>query len=234
MSGKNGAVLTIGHSNHPLATFLGLLERSRVTALADVRSAPYSRFNPQFNRETLRGALGERGIRYVYLGRELGGRSDDPACYEGGRIRYDRIARTDRFRDGLARVMRGAADHRIALMCAEKEPLDCHRTLLVARALEERGVEVAHLLPDGGVEPQAAAMERLLVQSGLSPEGDLLRRQQPREELIAEAVARRVGRVGHAAGHAIDRSAHRPAADHPPAAHAAAHRSPAASEQEDR
>ena len=230
VSGKNGAVLTVGHSNHPLATFLTLLERSRVTALADVRSAPYSRFNPQFNRETLRGALAEHGIRYVYLGRELGGRSDDPACYEGGRIRYDRVARTDRFRDGLARVMRGATDHRIALMCAEKEPLDCHRTLLVARALEERGVEVAHLLPDGGVEPQAAAMERLLVQSGLSPEGDLLRRQQPREELIAEAIARRAGRVGHA----IDQSARRSAADHPPAAPGAAHRSPAASEQEDR
>ena len=224
MSGTNGAVLTIGHSNHPLATFLGLLERRRVTALADVRSAPYSRFNPQFNREALRDALAERGIRYVYLGRELGGRSDDPACYEGGRIRYDRVARTDRFREGLARVMRGAAEHCIALMCAEKEPLDCHRTLLVARALEERGVEVAHVLADGGVEPQAAAMERLLVQSGLSPEGDLLRRQQPREELIAEAVAQRAGRVGHA-GHAADHSA---------AAPATAHRSPAASEQEDR
>ena len=230
VSGKSGAVLTIGHSNHPIATFLGLLERGRVTALADVRSAPYSRFNPQFNREALRDALAERGVRYVYLGRELGGRSDDPACYEGGRIRYDRVARTDRFREGLARVIRGAAEHRIALMCAEKEPLDCHRTLLVARALEERGVEVAHVLADGGVEPQAAAMERLLVQSGLSPEGDLLRRQQPREELIAEAVVRRAGRVGHAADH----PAHRSAADHSPAAPAAAHRSPAASEQEAR
>lgn len=218
MSGKSGAILTIGHSNHPLATFLGLLERGRVTALADVRSAPYSRFNPQFNREALAAALKGYGIRYVYLGRELGGRSDDPACYEGGRIRYDRVARTDRFREGLARVMRGAAEHRIALMCAEKEPLDCHRTLLVARALEERGVEVVHVLADGGVEPQAAAMERLLVQSGLSPEGDLLRRQQPREELIAEAVARRAGRVGHANAHSA-------------AAHATARRSPAASEQ---
>ena len=226
-NGEGCAILTIGHSNHPLEAFLGLLDRRRVTALADVRSAPYSRFNPQFNREALRGALAERGIRYVYLGRELGGRSDDPAGYEGGRIRYDRLARTERFRTGLARVMRGAAEHRIALMCAEKEPLDCHRTLLVARALEEHGVDVAHILPDGGIEPQADAMERLLVQSGLSPEGDLLRRQQPREELIAEAIARRVGRVGHAVEHRADRS---PAHPSP----AAAHRSPAASEQEDR
>ena len=225
MSGEGGAVLTIGHSNHPIATFLGLLERRRVTALADVRSAPYSRFNPQFNREPLAAALKGRDIRYVYLGRELGGRSDDPACYEDGRIRYDRVARTDRFREGLERVMRGAAEHRIALMCAEKEPLDCHRTLLVARALEECGVDVGHVLADGGLESQAAAMERLLVQSGLSPEGDLLRRQQPRGELIAEAVARRAGRVGHAVDDPADRS---------PATHAAAHRSTAASEEEDR
>ena len=229
-NGEGRAVLTIGHSNHPLEAFLGLLGGRSVTALADVRSAPYSRFNPQFNRETLRGALAERGIRYVYLGRELGGRPDDPACYEGGRIRYDRLARTDRFCEGLARVMRGAAEHRIALMCAEKEPLDCHRTLLVARALEERGVEVAHILPDGGIEPQADAMERLLVESGLSPEGDLLRRQQPREELIAEAVAWRGRRVGHAVEYRTDRSPAHPS----PAAPAAAHRSPAASEQEDR
>ena len=197
VSGEDGAVLTIGHSNHPLTTFLELLVRHRVTALADVRSAPWSRFNSQFNREPLAAALKGHGIRYVYLGRELGGRSDDPACYEGGRIRYDRLARTDRFGEGLERVIRGAAEHRIALMCAEKEPLHCHRTLLVARALDARGVEVTHILPDGGLEPQAGAMERLLSEFDPAPEGDLFRRQQPRDELIAEAVARQAERVGH-------------------------------------
>ena len=203
MNGEDGTVLTIGHSNHPLETFLGLLDRHRVTALADVRSAPYSRFNPHFNREPLAAALKAQGIRYVYLGRELGGRSDDPACYEDGRIRYDRLARTDRFREGLDRVVRGSAEHRIALMCAEKEPLDCHRTLLVARALDERGVNVAHIHPDGGNEPHAGAMERLLTSFDLDPEGDLFHRQQPREELIAEAIARRTKLVGHS----LDKSA---------------------------
>ena len=201
MSGEGGAVLTIGHSNHPLKTFLELLVRHRVTALADVRAAPYSRFNPQFNREPLAAALKGYGLRYVYLGRELGGRSDDPACYEGGRICYDRLAQTDRFGEGLERVIRGAAEHRIALMCAEKEPLHCHRTLLVARALDARGVGVAHILPDGGLEPQADAMERLLAGFNPAPEDDLFRRQQPRDELIAEAVARQAERVGHTIDH---------------------------------
>ena len=195
MNVEDGTVLTIGHSNHPLEAFMELLCRHRVTALADVRSAPYSRFNPHFNREPLAATLKARGIRYVYLGRELGGRSDDPDACEDGHIRYDRLARTDRFKDGLDRVARGAAEHRIALMCAEKEPLDCHRTLLVGRALDERGVKVEHILADGRLEPHAMAMDRLLARCDLDPEGDLFRRQQPREELIAEAIARQ-NRIG--------------------------------------
>ena len=198
MSGEDATVLTIGHSNHPLEAFMGLLVRHRVTALGDVRSAPYSRFNPLFNRELLAAALKAKGIGYVYLGRELGGRSDDRSCYEDGRIRYDRLARTDRFREGLERVVRGAAEHRVALMCAEKEPLDCHRTLLVARALDERGMKVAHILFDGRLEPHAEAMDRLLAELDLEPEDDLLRQLQPRDELLAEAIARQAGRVGHA------------------------------------
>ncbi len=187
-------VLTIGHSNHPQETFLGLLERHRVRALADVRSTPWSRFNPHFNRKLLAGALAVRGIEYLYLGRELGGRPDDPACYEEGRIRYDRIARTEWFREGVDRVVRGAVEHRMAVMCAEKEPLDCHRTLLVGQALHERGMDVAHIHADGGLEPHADAMDRLLSGTGLDPNDDLFRRHQPRDALIAEAIARTTDR----------------------------------------
>ena len=191
-------VLTIGHSNHPEETFLGLLERHRVTALADVRSTPFSRFNPHFSRKSLAGALAARGIEYLYLGRELGGRPDDPACYEGGRIRYDRVARTERFREGLERVESGAVEHRMALMCAEKEPLDCHRTLLVGQALHERGTEVAHIHADGRLEPHSGAMDRLLARIGLDPGDDLFRRHEPRDALIAEAIARKTGRFRRA------------------------------------
>ena len=194
MKGEDGAILTIGHSNHPLETFLGLLARHRVTALADVRSTPFSRFNPHFNRKRLAAALEGRGIEYLYLGRELGGRPDDLACYEDGRIRYDRVARTDWFREGIDAVQRAAAEHRIALMCAEKEPLDCHRTLLVGQALDERGADVTHVHADGGLEPHPGAMDRLLAGVGLDPGEDLFRRHQPRDALIAEAIARKTGR----------------------------------------
>ena len=102
MNEARGTVLTIGHSTHPRKAFIALLQRHDVTAVVDVRSAPYSRFNPQFNREPFAAALDGEGIRYVYLGDALGGRSEDPACYEDGRIRYDRVAETESFRSGLA------------------------------------------------------------------------------------------------------------------------------------
>ena len=122
-----GPIFTIGHSNHSLEGFLALLAKRRIAAVADVRSAPYSRFSPHFDRKALAAALEACGIGYRYFGRELGGRPDDPGCYENGRVSYDRVARTGRFRDGLARVREAAAEVRLALMCAEKEPLDCHR-----------------------------------------------------------------------------------------------------------
>ena len=124
------------------------------------------------------------------------GRSDDPACCEDGRVRYDRIAETESFRSGLDRVVDGAARYRIALMCAEKEPLDCHRTLLVARALHDQGVDVAHIRADGGLEPHQATMDRLLDIQKL-PRDDLYR---TREELIATAVARQARRVAYVDG----------------------------------
>ena len=152
-------------------------------------------FNPQFNRKPLTEALEAAGIRYVFLGRELGGRSDDPACYEDGRIRYDRLAATEFFRKGLDRAVDGAARYRVALMCAEKEPLDCHRTLLVARALDEQGDDVAHIHADGRLEAHREAMDRLLDIHKLPREGDL---SGTREEFIGTAIARQAQRVAYA------------------------------------
>lgn len=186
-------VFTIGHSTHPLEVFVALLRQNDVTAIADVRSAPFSRFNPQFNKDTLADDLKANGIQYVFLGRELGARSDDRSMYERGRVRYARLAQSEPFKQGIVRVIQGAGEHRIALMCAEKEPLDCHRTLLVARALDERGVEVTHILADGTLEPHRATMDRLLDVTGL-PHGDLFR---SRDDMIAEALARQEERVAY-------------------------------------
>jgi uncharacterized protein (DUF488 family) len=193
MSDEARQVLTIGHSTHSLEAFVALLRKHEVTALADVRSAPFSRFNPQFNKDALERSLKAAGIKYVFLGRELGARSDDPSCYENGRVQYARLAKSERFHSGLERVMKGSQEHRIALVCAEKDPLECHRTLLVARALDERGVAVSHILADGRLESQGDAMLRLLDVLGL-PRDDMFR---SREEVMAEALARQEGRVAY-------------------------------------
>jgi uncharacterized protein (DUF488 family) len=158
---------TIGHSDHSLEAFLALLHRHGVAAIADVRSHPYSRRHPQFNREPFRAALREAGISYVFLGRECGARSADPACYDQGRVQYARLARTTLFQEGLARLRAGVERLSLALMCAEKDPLTCHRCLLVSRALVEQGIAVQHILADGGLEPHPLAMTRLRAQLGL-------------------------------------------------------------------
>ena len=196
VSGHSGTVLTIGHSTHALERFLELLQQHGVTAVADVRSAPYSRFNPQFNRDPIAGALDAEGVRYVYLGKELGGRPADPRCCKDGRIRYGRVRKTRPFRNGLVRLVDGAARHRIALMCVEKEPLDCHRTLMVSLALDEKGVEVAHIHADGRLEPHGEAMDRLLELRKLTGE-DVFR---TREDRIAEAVAQQSRIVAYRRG----------------------------------
>ena len=160
---------TVGHSNHPIERFLGLLQPHGITAVADVRSTPYSRFNPQFRREKLQAALAGAGIQYVFLGEELGARSQDPTCYDAdGRVSYARLAKTDLFRRGIERLKTGMAEHRISLMCAEREPLECHRTILVARELTRDAVGVTHILGDGSLETHEHAMHRLAARLNLT------------------------------------------------------------------
>lgn len=153
-------VYTIGHSNHPIERFLDLLHGAGITAVADVRSIPHSRRWPQFSRDRLARSLAAARIAYVHLGAELGGRPADPALLRDGKPDYGRMAAAPGFHAGLDRVMDGARRYRIALMCAEREPLECHRFLLVARALHERGVTLRHILADGSIEPQEETERR--------------------------------------------------------------------------
>lgn len=183
---------TVGHSNHSIEKFIGLLTANGITAVADVRSQPFSRRHPQFNKERLAATLSQRGIAYVFLGKELGARSDDPSCYENGKVQYARLAATPLFKSGIERVLAGAEKFRIALMCAEKEPLDCHRTLLVSRALESAGARIEHILADASVEPQEKTMSRLVEIAGLSKE-DLF----PHGETIAAACRLREDKIAY-------------------------------------
>lgn len=197
MSETEHPVFTVGHSNHPPDGFLGLLRAHGIEEVADVRSSPYSRYAPQFGRDALERALDNAGIEYVFLGGELGGRPADSSCYgEDGRVLYDRVAESDPFDAGIRRVARAADERRVVLMCSEKEPLDCHRTLLVARALDARGVAVKHILADGGVESHSDVMDRLLDALKLPRNGDMFR---SRDDAIAEALGRQARKAAYVA-----------------------------------
>lgn len=155
-------VLTIGHSTWPYDHFLGLLRRYAVTAVADVRTAPCSRRFPQYNRDAIRDALRRDGIAYVFLGRELGGQPRDERLLCDGVADYEKMARLDDFENGLRRLMVGARHYRIAMMCAERDPIGCHRCLLIGRALAARGARVGHILPEGPIVTQAHIEQSLL------------------------------------------------------------------------
>lgn len=193
-------LFTIGHSTHPLDHFITLLKMHGVTALGDVRSKPYSRTNPHFNREHLKQHLREAEIAYVFLGKELGGRSEDGSCYDSGKVQYERLSRTDLFRKGLGRVQEGIKKYRLALMCAEKEPLECHRTVLVARHLEALGLTVQHIHADGRLESHTDAMNRLVRQLNL-PERDMFRSH---DDVIADAYRRQESRIAYHRGDPCD------------------------------
>ena len=186
-------IFTIGHSTQTSSQFLQRLKRHGITAVADVRSSPYSRRNPQFNREELRLALKAEGVRYVFLGKELGARSDDECCYVNDKVKYRLLARTESFRSGIARVIEGSENFRITLMCAEKDPLDCHRTILVARELEKLGRCVQHILIDGRLESHTHAVVRLVEQLGLSNQ-DMFRSE---DSTINEAYDRQEDRIAY-------------------------------------
>jgi uncharacterized protein (DUF488 family) len=187
------SVLTIGHSNHQSMHLVSLLRAHGVTAIGDVRSSPYSRSNPQFNRTLLRESLKAQGIAYAFLGRELGGRPADSSCYLEGKVQYSRLAQTPLFKKGLGRVMNGARSHRIALLCAEAEPLICHRTILVAQELVLTGVPVWHVHANGRLESHAEAMSRLVGLLGLADK-DLYR---TKEEVVADACALQAKRIAY-------------------------------------
>jgi uncharacterized protein (DUF488 family) len=159
-------VYTIGHSTHPMERFAALLRGAGITAIADVRSAPYSRRHPHFNKEPLQEALRARDVSYVFLGNELGGRPAEPGFYCDGVADYEKMAQRPEFQQGLDRVVSGAATYRIALMCSEGDPLTCHRCALVSRALAERGVRVNHILPSGDLLGHDAVEEKLLERAG--------------------------------------------------------------------
>jgi uncharacterized protein (DUF488 family) len=148
-------VLTIGHSNHTTEHFLDLLKSHGVQVVVDTRSQPYSKYSTQFDQKDLKQSLGVSGIRYLYLGRELGGRPEGEEFYDAdGHVLYDRVAKTSQFQEGLSRLELGIRECQVAMLCAEENPAACHRRLLIGRVLLQRGIQVAHVRGDGRVQTE--------------------------------------------------------------------------------
>jgi uncharacterized protein (DUF488 family) len=145
---------TIGHSNHAPEKFLVLLHSHGIEAVADVRSRPYSRFCPHFNREALMRLLEEAGIRYIFLGRELGGKPRDLDRPLADEVVWEHLRSRPPFREGLARLLEEARTARVCVLCAEADPARCHRGQLLAPELMARGTSVRHILADGAILDQ--------------------------------------------------------------------------------
>jgi uncharacterized protein (DUF488 family) len=173
--------------------FLNLLRSASITAIADVRTAPYSRHFPHFNREAIRDQLRSDRIAYVFLGAELGGRPSTKDLYCNGVADYERMARTTTFKKGLLRLTEGANKFRIAMMCSEQDPGDCHRCLLIGRALHEQGIGVKHILPDRMLVDHADIERRLIEWAGRS-ERDFF---ESEEKQRAEAYRTQASKVAY-------------------------------------
>lgn len=151
----NPHVFTIGHSNHTLEHLLSLLKLHDVQVVVDARSQPYSKFAAQFEQDRLKTSLHEAGIRYVFLGRELGGRPKGEEFYDSeGHVLYDRVAASSLFREGLSRLEKGIREYTVAMLCAEEDPAECHRRLLIARVLVDHGIRVEHIRGDGRIQTE--------------------------------------------------------------------------------
>jgi uncharacterized protein (DUF488 family) len=184
---------SLGHSSLSFERFLELLRSAGVSAVADVRSSPFSKRAPWFSQREFKAGLSQNAIAYAFLGDELGGRPKAPGLFRAGVADYLAMAETAAFKSGLDRLLQGSEKHRIALVCSERDPLHCHRCLLVGRQLVLRGVETRHIHPNGSEETQKEAEERLLREENLAAD-DLL---WPKVERLSEAYVRRNKQVAY-------------------------------------
>jgi uncharacterized protein (DUF488 family) len=155
-------IFTIGYGARTVEELAAVLHSQRIEYLIDVRTAPYSRYKPEFSKDELEAALNTHGIRYLYLGDSLGGRPDDPACYVDGKVDYSRVQARPFYQAGIARIQTAfAQQRRVVLMCSEGKPEECHRTKLIGATLTSLGIPVAHIDENDQLCTQAQVLERL-------------------------------------------------------------------------
>ena len=192
---KHNILYTIGHSNHTISHFIALLKRHKINMVVDVRSLPYSRYCSQFNKNVISAALQAVNIKYIFLGKELGARPDVPECYEGGCVDFKWIAGRKEFKDGLQLLLTDIGKYHIVLMCAEKEPLECHRTVLICRKLKEHNLSIKHILGDGRIENHHNTERRLVKILKIEP--TLFEPEKKESDLIKQAYDQQSQNISH-------------------------------------
>jgi len=202
-------VYTIGHSTQSISAFVSLLRQYDVNAVADVRSHPHSTRSPHFSQGALQASLEASGIRYVFLGRELGARRDEKECYVNGQAKYEKIAVLPVFASGIERLLSGAKKYRIALMCAEQDPLTCHRTILVCHELKKHDVMIKHICRNGTLETHENAERRLVSEEfGGADQRDMFAASCSPSEMLEQAYARRADSIAYRQDERIDDHSH--------------------------
>ncbi len=190
----NSAILySIGHSNRSAEHIIGLLKLHGIQAVADVRSVPYSRHNPQFSHEAFERTLNAHGLSYFFLGKELGGLRREPECYHNHQVDYERVAKLPAFQEGMRSLVDLSSRMKVVMLCAEQDPVSCHRTLLIARHIRGFVGDVLHIFGNGNIETQAQIEERLLLNYS-NQDSDLF---TTREDLIAEAYRKRSKEIAY-------------------------------------
>jgi uncharacterized protein (DUF488 family) len=192
---KHNILYTIGHSNHTIRNFIALLKRHKINMVVDVRSVPYSRYCPQFDKNVVSAALQAVNIQYMFLGRELGARPNDTTCYEDGCVNFEFITRKKEFKDGLQRLLTGIGKYYIVLMCTEKKPLECHRTILICRNLKEHKLCIKHILEDGKIEDHEDTERRLVKMLKIEP--TLFEPEKMHSDLIEQAYDQQAQNISH-------------------------------------
>ena len=184
-------LFTIGYACFEIDAFIKVLMNFSITAVADIRSQPYSRYKPAFSYKPLKTSLEEAGIRYLFLGDSCGARNTDPDCYVDNRADYGLIAASKRFREGLCRIRESLESSVTALMCAENDPVRCHRNILVCRNLKAPDIAIKHILFPAVLELNEQTEERLLHTLNIRQD-ELF---AGREELLEEAYNRQGMRI---------------------------------------
>lgn len=187
-------IYTVGHSNYEIDDFLKIVSTYNIDFIVDVRSSPYSQYCPQFNKEIVKNALSNAGIKYLFLGKELGARPDDPSCYYGGRVQFELLRKTELFKQGIARLKDGVSKECVlAIMCSEKNPIDCHRTILISKILKENGMNTKHIISDTEVIDQNQIEQQLQKKFKLEPQ--LFDTENAAQERIADAYKKQENRI---------------------------------------